>query len=149
MPRSPEWSLPFRLFNQNIVRISCLPACYMPRLSHPWFHHPNNLAKTTHDGASHYAIFTFTILFKFLMLSANHWVTPEILLLGFRYKNEKVGTVFCLELTTNIGKTVCFWWSFASECITREDFLSHDVIIKEIGRGGVAGNRTSFQPKQS
>jgi hypothetical protein len=41
--RSLEWSLPFGIFNLNLVRISHLPhACYMPRPSHPpWFYHSN------------------------------------------------------------------------------------------------------------
>jgi hypothetical protein len=39
MPTSSKWSLPFRLSNQNTVRISHLShACYMTRPSHtPWF----------------------------------------------------------------------------------------------------------------
>jgi hypothetical protein len=43
MPRSSEWSLPFRLSNQNFARIShLLPARYMPRPSQPpSFDHPN------------------------------------------------------------------------------------------------------------
>jgi hypothetical protein len=36
LPRSSEWSLPFSLSNQNVVRISHLPhACSMPLPSHP------------------------------------------------------------------------------------------------------------------
>jgi hypothetical protein len=44
MPRSSEWSLPFRFTNKNILCISSLShACYMSRPSRPpWFGHPNN-----------------------------------------------------------------------------------------------------------
>jgi hypothetical protein len=44
MPRSCEWSLPFRFSDLNFVRIFHLShACYMPRPTHPpRFDHPNN-----------------------------------------------------------------------------------------------------------
>jgi hypothetical protein len=43
MPKSSEWSLPFRLYNIHFLFISNLPdACYMPCPSHPpQFDHPN------------------------------------------------------------------------------------------------------------
>jgi hypothetical protein len=45
MPRSSVTSLPFRLSNQNFVRIFNLShARYMPHPSHlPWFDYPNNI----------------------------------------------------------------------------------------------------------
>jgi hypothetical protein len=45
MPRSFEWSLHFKIHNQNIVCISYLPhAHYMPHTSHNFsFDHSNNV----------------------------------------------------------------------------------------------------------
>jgi hypothetical protein len=45
MPRSSEWSLSFRLSNQNFVHISHLPhACYMPCPTYPtWCDRPNGV----------------------------------------------------------------------------------------------------------
>jgi hypothetical protein len=43
-PRSSKWPLLFRTFGQNCISISHLSlACYMPRPSHSWFHHSNNI----------------------------------------------------------------------------------------------------------
>jgi hypothetical protein len=45
MPSSSEWSLPFRLLNQNCSHISHIPyVCCIPEPpQHPWFAHSNNI----------------------------------------------------------------------------------------------------------
>jgi len=45
MPKSSQWSTPFRPSNQNPVSTSVLPhVCHMSCPPHPpWFHHPDNI----------------------------------------------------------------------------------------------------------
>ena len=44
MPGSSKWSLSVRFSHQNAVYISPrLHTCFMPRPSHSWFDHPNNI----------------------------------------------------------------------------------------------------------
>jgi hypothetical protein len=67
--RSSEWSLPFRLFNQNFVCISHLPhTCYIPCPPHPpLFDQPNDIWWREQSMS----------LFKMQLYRASHCIWPS------------------------------------------------------------------------
>jgi len=70
IPRSYEWSIPFRFSDQNFVCISCLPHACLPCPSHsPWFHH-HGLTDTDWFNSHHSAMFASVQL-----TAIHHFVT--------------------------------------------------------------------------